>query len=456
MIRARVAQSIRECFGRFRTAVTTFAAAREGATAILLAVAMPAIAGVVGFAVDYSSISGNKSRLQAVVDSTAIAIAREMTISPVATTRAQSLAEQYVAANIPANTPYKITVTASLVENNFAVKIDGQQSIATPFGTMERFVGVSTIFATALARVTAASTPTKTCMISLGQDSNGGIYMHNGAMITAPGCILHSNSTRKNAIILSQGSSIRTQLLCARGGVKNMASSVEATIVTDCPAMKDPLANKPEPKPPLLCNTAPKKISQGLLTLKPGLYCGGIDITGTAKVTLTPGVYFFRGGPLRVTQSAEFVGKGVTLMFLDNKAYFRFLGNSLIQLSAPVSGITAGMLLWEAAAIIPVVSPLVGGVATSTLAKTKKTTENHINSDRARELTGTIYLRKGLLLIDSTRPIADLSPYTIMVVEKLDLFDGPNLILNSNYNNSTVPVPSGLGPIGGSQVRLGQ
>jgi hypothetical protein len=85
----------------------------------------------------------------------------------------------------------------------------------------------------------------------------------------------------------------------------------------------------------------------------------------------------------------------------------------------------------------------------------KKTNEHHINSDRARELTGTIYLRNGLLLIDSRRPVADLSPFTVMVVNKLDLYDGPNVVLNSNYSGATVPVPQGLGPLGSRQVRLG-
>jgi hypothetical protein len=85
----------------------------------------------------------------------------------------------------------------------------------------------------------------------------------------------------------------------------------------------------------------------------------------------------------------------------------------------------------------------------------KKVNEHHINSDRARELTGTIYLRNGLLLIDSRRPVADLSPFTLLVVNKLDLFDGPNVVLNTNYSATSVPVPQGLGPIGAKEVRLG-
>lgn len=477
----RAVQRIRNSFGALWMIAKTFsgakaksfAGAKEGATAILLAVGMPAVAGVVGFAVDYSAVSGSRSRLQAVVDSTAIAIAREMTLTPVTSTRAQALAEQYVAANIPANTPYKIIVKASLVENNLAVRIVGDQQLVTPFGLIERMAGVTEISATALARVTASSAPQKVCLVSLGEKVNGGIYMHNGSNMTAPGCVLHSNSTKKDAIILNAGSNIQTNLLCARGGVKNMASSVNATIVTDCPVMQDPLATKPEPVVSPVCIKSKIKIKSGTLVLNPGTYCNGVEISGTAVVTLNPGIYTFKDGPLVVQDSATIKGNGVSLLFSGRKSYFRFLNNSLIELTAPTAGASAGMLLWETKGLIPgLASWLNGGCGgnvsvdddingtacsvTGALVKSKKTNEHHINSDRARTLTGTIYLKQGLLLVDSTRPIADLSPYTIMVVQKLDLFDGPNLTLNSNYNGSVVPVPTGLGPsIGATQVRLG-
>jgi Flp pilus assembly protein TadG len=457
--------------GRLRSIGAAFARAKEGTSAILLALVLPTLAGIAGFSADYSAASSGQQRLQGVVDSAALAIAREMTVTPVDNVRAQALAEQYIAANIPANTPYKIVVAAALAEGNTAVKVNGQQQVATPFGLLERFAGVSIISATALARVTAASAPQKVCMVSLGEKIDGGIYMHNGSVITAPGCVLYSNSTNKDSIILNAGSSLKTSVLCSRGGVKNMASLVDAAIVTDCPSMTDPLATKPEPVMPATCVTGPKKISAGVKTLNPGTYCKGLEIDGTAKVTLNPGVYFFKDGPLRVSQTAELSGNGVTLMFTGKKSYFRFLDKSLIQLTAPSSGPTAGMLLWESQ-LVPGVAAWWnngcggnnseddddnGGACTppGSYVKAKKTNEHHINSDRARLLTGTIYLKKGLLLIDSTKPIADLSPYTIMVVQKLDLFDGPNLMLNSNYSGSAVPVPAGLGITGATKIRIG-
>ena len=464
-----------------------FAKARQGATAIMFAISMPALAGLGGIAADYSAVNTSQNRLQGVIDSAALAIAREMTVTLDVPQRAQALATQYVAANIPANTPHAINVTATMVENNLAVKLVGQQQIATPFGLMERFAGVSGISATALARVSGATaSTTKVCILSLGEALNGGLLLHNGAQITAPDCTMYSNSTDSNAIVIQQGSKVKSALVCARGGVKNLAGMLETTIVTDCPVLKDPLAAKVEPATNGPCTNTLTIVITGTRTLNPGTYCNGLFIFGNAKVTLNPGIYVFRDGPFLVAQNAEVTGAGVSLVLTGKFAMLRLNDNSLVNLSAPVSGVAAGMLVWEAKGWVagtnswknggcgtvpsgvPVVTTLTSpavdlgpkGCASlqSYIAQMmKKTNEHHINSDRAKVLTGTIYMPKGLLLVDSRQPVADQSPFTVFVVNKLDLFDGPNLVVNANYSASPVPMPSGLNPaIGGSHVRLGQ
>jgi Flp pilus assembly protein TadG len=464
----------------------SFRKARQGATAVMFAIAMPALVGVGGVATDYSAVTSSQNRLQGVIDSAALAIAREMTVTIDVPQRAQQLAQQYVAANIPANTPYAISVTATMVENNLAVKISGQQQISTPFGLLERFAGVTSISATALARVTGAASVAKVCMLSLGEAVNGGLFLHNGATITAPDCSMYSNSTDQNAVVIQQGSKVKSALVCARGGVKNLAGILETTIVTDCPVLKDPLAAKVEPATNGPCTNTLTIILSGTKTLSPGTYCNGVFIFGSAKVTMNPGIYVFRDGPFLVAQNAEVTGVGVSLVLTGKFAMLRLQDNSLINLSAPVSGAAAGMLVWETKGWIPgtnswksggcgtvpsgipvvtsVTKPLadLGPKGCSSVQSyisqlMKKTNEHHINSDRAKVLTGTIYLPKGLLLIDSRQPVADQSPFTVFVVNKLDLYDGPNLVLNANYNSSAVPVPPGLSPaIGGGQVRLGQ
>jgi hypothetical protein len=65
-------------------------------------------------------------------------------------------------------------------------------------------------------------------------------------------------------------------------------------------------------------------------------------------------------------------------------------------------------------------------------------------SNDARTLVGTIYLSRGLLIVDAERTIADKSAYTALVVREFKLFGGPNVVLRTNYDMTDVPVPDGI------------
>ena len=72
--------------------------------------------------------------------------------------------------------------------------------------------------------------------------------------------------------------------------------------------------------------------------------------------------------------------------------------------------------------------------------------QHQILSNNARNLLGTIYAPQAQIIIDADKPIADRSAYTVLVVRQLNLYSGPNLVLNTNYGATDVPVPRGVGP----------
>ena len=72
--------------------------------------------------------------------------------------------------------------------------------------------------------------------------------------------------------------------------------------------------------------------------------------------------------------------------------------------------------------------------------------EYRIISEQARNLLGTIYLPAGRLIIDSKKPIADQSAYTVIIARLVNLYDGPDLVLNARYGATDIPVPNGVGP----------
>ena len=67
-------------------------------------------------------------------------------------------------------------------------------------------------------------------------------------------------------------------------------------------------------------------------------------------------------------------------------------------------------------------------------------------------LLGTIYLSRNTLSVDANAPVADESAYTAIIARKLLLDAGPNLVLNSNYSATDIPVSNTLSGVGGCIV----
>jgi hypothetical protein len=190
-------------------------------------------------------------------------------------------------------------------------------------------------------------------------------------------------------------------------------------------------------------------------TLDPGTYCGGLHITGSANVTLNPGVYIIKDGPLIVDQQATMAGQDVGFYFMGDAAGVRFDTNTTISLTAPVSGPLAGFLMTEEPSVSAPVPPPPGpkgSPPSPPSPPSKPLREYRIISNNARTMLGTIYLPAGRLIIDGSAAVSDQSAYTVVVVQLLDLYDGPTLYLNANYDATSVPVPKGVGPISGKLV----
>ncbi len=324
-----------------------FLRGRCGSAAVPFAIAAPTMLALGGLAIDYVSVTRYSGRLQMMVDSAALAAAREMTLRRLSNADAQTIVTTYIAANIPANIPYPVVATATIEGDGLSVRVRGQQKIDTPLGLLETLSGVDEVTAQAVASIPRSAQQSKLCLLSLANSTVGGIHIHKGSYIDAVDCVFYSNSMHKRSVVLSQNSTIKANLICARGGIDNDTSTLIGTLVTDCPVQVDPLATKPAPAVPLACKETGLKIKGQTRALDPGHYCSGIDISGGARVTLNPGVYYFSGGDLRVRDTSELFGNGVTLAFADGKAFFRFEDDALVRISAPTAGMTAGMLIWE-------------------------------------------------------------------------------------------------------------
>jgi len=230
-------------------------------------------------------------------------------------------------------------------------------------------------------------------------------------------------------------SRIEAAFICSAGGKQGQDSSYSPAPELDCPQLPDPLAERPAP-PACSCDPAltAMVIRNETRSLLPGVYCGGLTIDTGANITLTPGVYIFKDGQLIVDGGATLTGSGVGLYFTGAASGLNFGKNSRINLSAPVEGSMAGILIFKD--------------------RNAPTTQKfEISSDGADTLLGTIYIPRGRFYSGGEQPIAQNSAYTIIVARTVEAQADPTLVLNSNYSATNVPVPNGVGPLS-SQVRL--
>ena len=170
------------------------------------------------------------------------------------------------------------------------------------------------------------------------------------------------------------------------------------------------------------------------VTLSPGIYCGGLDVAG-GEVTLKPGVYTMKNGQLRVGGGGVLKGENVGFFLVGKSATILFGRASEISLTAPRTGDMAGLLFFEDR-------------------DTEFDTYHRITSRDARRLVGTMYFPKSKLLIDADNPVADQSEYTVIIAREFELREGPELVLNTDYASSTIPVPEGVGNNIDTKIRL--
>jgi Flp pilus assembly protein TadG len=425
----------------------SFRCDRTGGVAITFALVTPILFAVVGAAVDFTIYMRDKTQLQALADSASIAAAREMQMAKADPVRIKAVAEAYVHSR-----QSTVAVQTKVDSEKFAVTVDAQKDFA-PFMGRLFFTGTPQLSATATAKLNG-SLPL--CLLALDRKGGATIHLERSAQMTAPGCMVYSNSEHPSGVQAKDNAILTSALTCSAGG-KGRSSSAKFNPepLLDCPRLDNPLASRPEP-PTGSCNHHDRVIRGGTRTLQPGVYCGGLRVTDGADVTLASGIYTIKDGPLVVDDHGTLRGTDVAIHMKGREANITFAVASTISLSAPKDGPLAGILIYDdpsgAKAManppyaLPI--PLLGGLLVGLLAADAPPREHKIFSDNARNLLGTIYMPRGRLIIDATKAIADKSAYTVLVVQRIDLHDGPNLHLNSDYSASEVPVPKGLGPYG--------
>jgi Flp pilus assembly protein TadG len=415
-------------------ALQRFLHLEQGAAAIVFGVAAPLLVGVAGIAVDYARFTNTQSELQGLADGAAVAAAKGLSVASMDGITAKGAVESYVQGNA-ANIAWQkgkngIEVTAKVDQKNNTVEVE----LSKKWSPMLAHVLTGKITTPVVVSSTAKMVGTgKICMIALREHANKALHVLKNATLIADGCAVYSNSTHSHSIWIDNNGSVTAKLICAAGGVKyKKSTSVKPSVTEDCPPIPDPLADRPAPPSDICPKSATKLvINNQVTTLSPGTYCGGLEITGNSDVTFMPGDYIIKDGPFVVTDTSKIRGENTGFYFTGSNAVLKFDDKTSVELTAPKQGPLAGLLFFEDR-------------------NAAKNNVHIINSDDARVLLGTIYFPKGTLRVSANAPVADQSAYTAIIAEMLDLDEGPDLVLRSDYGATDIPVPAGL--IGGNVV----
>lgn len=399
---------------------------RRGSIMVKFALVLPVMFALVGGTIDYGMLVRQKARLQDAADAAAKGAALEFTLIDTSKSDVDAITRATVYAMISADADTAaapVTVTGRAETTPLRVTVDAVQEFKGPFGVLSG--SASRISVRAVAEVVGKP---NICVLGLATDVDGAIELWTKARLTAQNCAVYSNSTSPLGILSKSNAQLSASLICSAGGKDGGKGNFTPDPITDCPIFDDPLASRAAPIYSG-CNFTNKQVVGGQTTLDPGVYCGGLVVRHGAVVTFAPGEYVIKDGPFIVADTASISGTGVGFYLTGSNARFQFGIDTTISLVAPSNGVMAGLLFHES--------------------RDQPTISSHaILSDNARVLLGTIYLPRGDLKIDAKKPVADQSAYTAIVAHTLKLYSGPNLVLNTNYDQTSVPVPDGIKGVG--------
>jgi hypothetical protein len=414
-----------------------------GASMALFATGLLLVAVLItGGVIDYVSLITQKHQVQGAADRAALGVAREMQIASGDEERLAAVA-RLIATSALGNLD-QVQVSARRLEGGKAIEVNVTSAPRVFFpGVIGATAGP--VRAQAIAEIQGSSV----CMIGLEVKAKSTLFMQKRAAITARNCAIYSNSRHAEGIKVEGDARVAADFICSAGGVrldKKLALSPEP--LTDCPTVSDPLASRPAPAVGACTHTMFKLAKGKTQSLTPGVYCGGLEIEGTAN--LKEGVYIIKDGELKVKKDGKLAGNHVGFFLTGKNALITFDKETRIELSGPRDGPLAGLLFYEDRNVIAAD----GAVIELDPEGLPKPREHRIRSDDARELVGTIYLPRNRLLIDGDKPVAAQSAYTVIVAREVVLAEGPEVVLNADYDLSDVPVPEGVGNNSDRSARL--
>jgi Putative Flp pilus-assembly TadE/G-like len=343
------------------TAIMRLLRDEHGASATVLAVALPTLIGFGALGAETGLWYSIKRHNQTAADAAAISAAYEVLagksdVTGDLTVAANEAAGQngYTGAAPGVVYPYSDGIASS------GVAVTLQQTQRGLLSSLF-FSGV-TVATTAVAVFRVLDNP---CILALGT-SGTDVEVGASASLNATDCSVAANSTSQSAIDVHDNTgSIDAETLFTAGGITVAGNPLDpAALPPEITLASRPMIGAPTIRNPyrdlthtLLTSSVPttrirrKFWNEPTTTIiHPGLYERGMSFGARAVITLTPGLYYLTNGDFSVAPGARLTGTGVAIVLTTTNATAGTVGNvkispgARVTLSAPSSGSFSGIL----------------------------------------------------------------------------------------------------------------
>ena len=403
-----------------------FTLERSANVGIIFAFAAVPLIGGAGAAVDYSRATMASAVLQATLDGAVLAgmslPAREKKLGKSPT----AIARKTFHANLADRE----------VTSSFEFKdgiLSGTASMPVKTYVIQMF-GVGEFVASAKSASTADAVRGPVCFMAMHPSRKHTLELKDSVSVYAPDCHIYGNSDDVDDVVdpHTPNNFLTGKSVQAIGYGHHYIQNVKPSLQYAPEYVPDPLATMSIPNDPT-CTVTNRKIASQTVTLSPGVYCQGLQISGNSNVTLSPGTYYIRGGAFSVSKSTV-VGDGVTIVSWGTTSPLDW-SSSTIRLTAPKAGSMAGIV---------VTGERVASASTLT--------------DSTVDLHGVIYLPKSAFTWTNSGTPEITAKWTSWIVDGISWLGNGTIKINFDPANSAIPYPTALTSViprvGPGSVRL--
>src|SRR5580765_579921 len=347
---------------------------RTGAVTPLIAICLVVIVGCVAMAIDGGLLLDRYNRVQSTADVAALAAAEDLFLhwnanqglDPSGTAKDAAIA----AAN--ANGFTSVTVNIPPTSGTYAAKA-GYAEVIILHNQRRYFssiFGSSTVPVKSRAVAQGRWAAAKVGILVLNPTGSGSLTDTGGGALTVLGAPLIVDSNAPDAATTTGGGTVTFTELDVVGVPGTSGSGFwVGPVNSGQQPVPDPLASVPAPNPATMTVQANRQThpsGNNTTTLSPGVYQGGISVSGQASLIMLPGVYYMDGGGFSFTGQGSLSATGVMIYNApqSNSDVVNINGSGAINLTPPTTGIYQGISIFQARSSTNTISVTGNGAST--------------------------------------------------------------------------------------------